>query len=109
MAYCTARQGVHICSHEWDYDAHPGDGTDHECHCERTWIDRIYKKSQRPCIASVVGETTWNFSLSLHNSLELGPVFNLWFGRRGIYIPLRWRPSPSRSSSSLRTLLRRLL
>lgn len=92
MAYCTAREGTHACLFRWDYDAHPGDGTDHACHCEYTWVDRRYKKSQRPCITHAIGDTVWYFGINLYRSLELGPVFSLWFGRRGFHVPLRWRP-----------------
>jgi hypothetical protein len=90
--YCTSRQDVHACAIPWDYAAHPGDGTDHECDCGFGWIDRRYQKSQKPQLAYLIGEDSWSFSISLDREREVGPVFRLWFGRRGIHLPLRWRP-----------------
>jgi hypothetical protein len=90
--YCTARQDVHSCHYEWDYGAHPGDATDHECHCEYGWVDQRYQKSQRPQLAYIVEEGAWNFSVALYNAIEIGPALNIWFGRRGIHLPFRWRP-----------------
>ncbi len=31
--YCTARHQMHACLFTWQIPGHPGDGTDHECHC----------------------------------------------------------------------------
>lgn len=91
MVYCTARDEYHACRHPWDYAAHPGDGTDHDCHCDHSWIDRRYTSAHRPCIAYVVS-SGWKFSISLDSEPEVGPVFAIWFGHRGIHLPLRWRP-----------------
>lgn len=89
--YCTARSEFHACEHEWNYEAHPGDGTDHTCHCGETWVDHRFQRSQKPQLAHVVQSGSWSFSVGLGSCIELGPVFSLWFGHRGLHLPLRWR------------------
>lgn len=87
--YCTAREEYHACKHPWDYDAHPGDGTDHECHCGKVWVDRRYTYAGRPQIAHAVSPG-WAFRIVLGSDPELGPVFSLWIWNRGLHLPLRW-------------------
>lgn len=92
--YCTARCDEHACRLEWLHardHGHPGDGTDHECHCGETWINDQYQDATKPQFSGLVSPGWW-FGGGIYSNLELGPVFQVWFWRRGIHFPLRWRP-----------------
>ena len=99
--YCVARMNEHACRYEiadpiekrlYDGTEHPGDKTDHECHCGHTWENFHFQDGTRPQIIHMTREGDWQFGIDLWSTLSDGPIFQLYFGKRGIHLPLRWRP-----------------
>ena len=98
--YCIARIDAHACCQTiddpiakrlYDTSSHPGDRSDHTCHCGFTWDNMNFADGTRPQITRMTREGDWQFGVSLWSTLSDGPVFQLFFGKRGLHLPLRRR------------------
>lgn len=99
--YCIARMEEHACRYEidspieqrlYDGNSHPGDSTDHECHCGHTWKNVHFQDGTRPQLTHMMRGGDWELGAKIWGTLPDGPVLQIWFGKRGIHIPFRWRP-----------------
>ena len=97
--YCVARIDEHACCRQiedpigkslYDGAKHPGDHSDHECHCGFAWQNTRYQDGTRPQYTHLMREGDWEFSIRLWSTLLDGAVFQLWGWKRGLHVPFRW-------------------